>query len=191
MMKNILLFTLVLCLLSACSGDSSTEPETDAEFETATDFTINDVDDNPVSLSDFDGQVIVLNFFATWCGPCQTEMPQLDNNIWQVYKDQGVMVLGIDLQEDLGQVKLFAVNNSISFRLAIDPTGDVFRAYAGGDAVENVPYNVVIDKEKNIRYSQTGYSFLYRNNHVVAAGTYFIRLQANNLQQVQKISLIH
>ena len=51
------------------------------------------------------------------------------------------MVLGIDLQEDLGQVKLFAVNNSISFRLVIDPTGDVFRAYAGGDAVENVPYN--------------------------------------------------
>ena len=68
------------------------------------------------------------------------------------------MVLGIDLQEDLGQVKLFAVNNSISFRLAIDPTGDVFRAYAGGGAVENVPYNVVIDKEKNIRYSQTGYN---------------------------------
>ena len=68
------------------------------------------------------------------------------------------MVLGIDLQEDLGQVKLFAVNNSISFRLVIDPTGDVFRAYAGGDAVENVPYNVVIDKEKNIRYSQTGYN---------------------------------
>ena len=158
MMKKILLFTLVLFLLSACSGDSSTEPETDAEFETATDFTINDVDDNPVSLSDFDGQVIVLNFFATWCGPCQTEMPQLDNNIWQVYQDQGVMVLGIDLQEDLGQVKLFAVNNSISFRLAIDPTGDVFRAYAGGDAVENVPYNVVIDKEKHIRYSQTGYN---------------------------------
>ena len=157
-MKNIILPTLMLfLLLSGCSGDSSTEPDTEV-FELATDFTLNDVDDNPVSLSDFDGQVVVLNFFATWCGPCQDEMPQLDNNIWQVYKDQGVMVLGIDLQEDLGQVKLFAVNNSISFRLAIDPTGDVFRAYAGGDAVENVPYNVVIDKEKNIRYSQTGYN---------------------------------
>ncbi len=157
MMKSILLFTLVLCLLSACTGDSTIEPETE-KFEIATGFTLSDVDDNPVSLSDFDGQVVVLNFFATWCGPCQTEMPQLDNNIWQVYKDQGVMVLGIDLQEDLGQVKLFAVNNNISFRLAIDPTGDVFRAYAGGGAVENVPYNVVIDKEKNIRYSQTGYN---------------------------------
>ncbi len=68
------------------------------------------------------------------------------------------MVLGIDLLEDLGQVKLFAVNNGITFRLAIDTNGDVFRAYAGGDAVENVPYNVIIDKEKQIRYSQTGYN---------------------------------
>ncbi len=72
MMKNILLFTLVLCLLSACSGDSSTEPETDAEFETATDFTLNDVDDNPLSLSDFDGQVIVLNFLRPGAGPART-----------------------------------------------------------------------------------------------------------------------
>ena len=155
-MKKLSILAILILLQPACSKDSSTGPE--ENFETAADFTLTDVDNNKVSLSDFTNQVLVLNFFATWCGPCQDEMPQLDTNIWQAYKDQGVMVLGIDLLEDLGQVKLFAVNNGITFRLAIDPTGDVFRAYAGGDAVENVPYNVIIDKDKNIRYSQTGYN---------------------------------
>ena len=156
-MKNILLFlSAAFFIFTACSSDSSNGPE--ENFETAAEFTLTDVDNNTVSLSDFNNQVVVLNFFATWCGPCQDEMPQLDTNIWQAYKDQGVMVLGINLLEDLGQVKLFAVNNGITFRLAIDTTGDVFRAYAGGDGVENVPYNVIIDKDKTIRYSQTGYN---------------------------------
>ena len=155
-MKKLWFLAIFILLLTSCSNDSSTGPQ--ENFETAADFTLNDVDNNQVSLSDFSNQVLVLNFFATWCGPCQDEMPRLDTNIWQAYKDQGVMVLGIDLLEDLGQVKLFAVNNGVTFRLAIDDTGDVFRAYAGGDAVENVPYNVIIDKNKNIRYSQTGYN---------------------------------
>ncbi len=155
-MKNLWFLAILILILPSCSKDSSVGPE--ENFETAPDFTLNDVDNIQVSLSDFANQVLVLNFFATWCGPCQDEMPRLDTNIWQAYKDQGVMVLGIDLLEDLGQVKLFAVNNGVTFRLAIDDTGDVFRAYAGGDAVENVPYNVIIDKNKKIRYSQTGYN---------------------------------
>ena len=154
-MKNTSILFLLSIILAACSSESPNAPQDN--FETAADFTLTDVDNDSVSLSDFNGQVVVLNFFATWCAPCQDEMPQLDKNIWQAYKDKGVMVLGINLQEDLGQVKLFAVNNGISFRLSIDSTGDVFRAYAGGTDVANVPYNVIIDKEKKIRYSQTGY----------------------------------
>lgn len=64
----------------------------------------------------------------------------------------------IDLKEDLGPVKLFAVNNGITFPLAIDNTGEVFRAYVGGDDVTNAPYNVIIDQNQKIRYSQTGYN---------------------------------
>ena len=144
-------------IIWGCGGDSSEMPTT-PDLTSASDFALTDVDGSAHSLSGYRGRVIVLNFFATWCGPCQDEMPKLQANIWQSYRDRGVVVLGVDLQEDLGAVKLFGVNNGLTFPLAIDATGEVFRAYAGGDKVANVPYNVIIDKEGNVRYSQTGYS---------------------------------
>ncbi len=150
-----ILLILILAVFFACQGDSSQNPP--ENFQTAPAFTLTDVDGQVHSLEQYRGKVLVLNFFATWCGPCQDEMPQLEAHIWQAFKNQGLVVLGVDLKEDLGPVKLFAVNNNITFPLAIDQTGEVFRAYAGGDAVTNVPYNVIIDKNQKIRYSQTGY----------------------------------
>ena len=85
-------------------------------------------------------------------------MPQLESNVWQAYKDQDVVVIGIDLKEELGQVKLFQINQNLTFLLGIDMTGDVFRSFAGGDEVANVPYNVIIDQNMKIRFSQTGYN---------------------------------
>ncbi|MDP6039573.1 MAG: TlpA disulfide reductase family protein [Candidatus Latescibacteria bacterium] len=118
-----------LCLIS-CGNSTPQAPEDDAPL--ATEITLSDVDGEIRTLSSYRGQVVVLNFFATWCAPCQAEMPMLEANIWREYRDRGVAVLGVDLQEDLGLVKLFAVNNGLSFPLVIDDTGDVFRDYASG-----------------------------------------------------------
>lgn len=150
--RGIVILSLIVW---SCGGDAMpTTPDLDA----ASDFALADVDGAAHSLNGYRGRVVVLNFFATWCGPCQDEMPKLQVNIWQSFRDRGVVVLGVDLQEDLGTVKLFGVNNGLTFPLAIDATGEVFRNYAGGDKVANVPFNVIIDKNGNIRYSQTGYS---------------------------------
>ena len=150
-MSRWILIVLMAAFLGACGGDSPQAPE--AEFPLAPAFALNDVDGNPQALHSYRGKVVVLNFFATWCAPCQVEMPQLEAHIWQVYRDRGIVVLGIDLQEDLGQVKLYAVNNGLTFPLVIDPSGELFRDYAGG----SVPYNVVVDPEGQIRYAQAGY----------------------------------
>ena len=57
--------------------------------DTVEDFTLPDLDGNPVSLYDFQGDVILLNFFATWCPPCNDESPILEENFWQEYQDYG------------------------------------------------------------------------------------------------------
>ena len=85
-------------------------------------------------------------------------MPKLEKNIWKIYENQNVMVIGIDLIEDIGVVKLFAVNNLLTFRIVIDISGEIFAAYTGGSTVTNVPFNVIIDTNQKIRYSETGYN---------------------------------
>lgn len=67
--------------------------------EQAVDVTLQNLQGDSVSLADFKDKIIVLNFFATWCIPCRTAMPNLENNVWQIFKDQGVQVLGVDLGE--------------------------------------------------------------------------------------------
>ena len=155
-MRNTTLLAFTAVLLLSCGGKTPQEPEDG--FPTAAEIALTDVDGYPQILSSFKGKVVVLNFFATWCGPCQDEMPRLEANIWRVYRDRNLAVLGIDLQEDIGAVKLFAVNNGLTFPLAIDQSGAAFRAYAGGDAVTNVPFNVIIDRDQQIRYSRAGYN---------------------------------
>src|SRR5260221_494161 len=61
----------------------------------APDFTLTTFDGKTVRLSDLKGKVVVLNFWATWCGPCRAEAPQLQA-LWQKYKDRGVLFLGVD-----------------------------------------------------------------------------------------------
>jgi peroxiredoxin len=157
-MKNFITLLLALCLLALCSACTKESPTQSDNLKTAADFSLADPDGRTYKLSDYKGQVVVLNFFATWCAPCQDEMPKLNANIWQTYKSRHLVVLGISLKEDIGVVKLFAVNNGISFPLTIDATGSVFKAYAGGDAVTNVPFNVIVDKAQKIRYEKASYN---------------------------------
>lgn len=122
--------------------------------DTMADFTLLDVDGVPVSLYDFRGDIIVINFFATWCPGCNEEAQSLEHEIWQEYREDGVTVLAIDLQEQVAVVKPWIAAQGVTYRVLMAPNWTVFSRfpYAGG-----LPYNAIIDRDMVLRYGHVFY----------------------------------
>ncbi len=97
---------------------------------TAPDFTLKTSDGETYTLSDFRGQAVLVNLWATWCPPCRAEMPAIDK-MYQEYKDQGLIVLAIDMtyQDDPSAVVPFAKEYGLTFPVLLEETGDVASAY--------------------------------------------------------------
>ncbi|MDR2914209.1 MAG: TlpA family protein disulfide reductase, partial [Tannerella sp.] len=97
----------------------------------APDFTLQTTTGDEFKLSDMRGKVIMLQFTASWCGVCRKEMPFIESDIWQKYKDHPKFcLLGIDRDEPLEKVLEFAKQTGITYPVALDPGGDVFALYA-------------------------------------------------------------
>ena len=117
----------------------------------APDFTLADLDGNQVSLSDFRGKTVFINFWATWCPPCREEMPAIEA-LYQQYKDKDVVVLGVDILETEGEVRQFVEEGGYSWTFVIDTTGEVTASYG----VPAIPTSFFIDKEGVIRAVSIG-----------------------------------
>jgi thiol-disulfide isomerase/thioredoxin len=111
----------------------------------ASDFTLSNVDGAHVSLQQYQGKVIFLNFWATWCIPCREEMPALEK-LHQTYQGQDLVVLAINLKESPDQVKAFFEKHVLSFPSLIDPNGAVFRAYS----VTGMPTTYLVSRDGTI-----------------------------------------
>jgi len=96
----------------------------------------------PVRLSDLKGNIVLLNFWATWCVPCLEEMPSMDRLNRQM-QGKKFKVLAVDLQETADQVQQFAKNNRFSFELVLDPAGEISHHYG----VLRIPVSYIIDQK--------------------------------------------
>ena len=112
------------------------------------DFELVLQDSTKTSLSDLKGKVIMLQFTASWCGVCRKEMPHIENEIWKVYKDKGLVLIGIDRGEPLETVKAFAEKMKITYPLALDVDQSVFQLFALPKA--GVTRNILIDRKGKI-----------------------------------------
>ena len=119
----------------------------------APDFTLKNLDGQQVRLSDFKGKPVLMNFFATWCGPCRSEMPDLEA-AWQQYKDQGLTVLAVDLtnQDNVADVKAYVKELGLTFPAVLDETGSVAGLYKVGP----IPTSYFIDKNGLLSAVQVG-----------------------------------
>jgi len=112
----------------------------------ATNFTLKDLNNNDVSLFDFKGNIIVLNFWATWCPPCKAEIPDFVE-VYKTYKDKGVSFLGVSVDEDLNALKQFALDYNINYTVVVDNKN---ANIASKWNVTAIPTTYFIDKNGNI-----------------------------------------
>ena len=115
-------------------------------------FTLSTLSGKTASLSQFKGQVVMLNFWATWCGPCQQEMPLLDQ-MYKTYKAAGFTLLGISVDTDKAAVTGLLARRPVSFTVLLDPKNKVSSEYH----VEEMPSTILIDRKGDIRYVHRGY----------------------------------
>lgn len=114
----------------------------------APDFKINEAGGKSYKLSDLRGSIVMLQFTASWCSVCRTEMPHIEKDIWLAKKGSGLKVIGIDRDEPLDKVLKFKKDIGITYPLALDPGADIFGLYALKEA--GVTRNVVIDRSGRI-----------------------------------------
>jgi peroxiredoxin len=107
---------------------------------------------DPVSLSDLKGQVVLINFWASWCGPCRQEMPILEQ-MYRKYKAAGFTLLGINVEPKSGDAMSFLKATPVSFPILFDTQSKVSTLYE----VSGMPSTVIVDRKGNVRYVHHGY----------------------------------
>lgn len=166
-MRIILVITLIAVILgvSGCVRSFSAD-ELPAPGRTAPDFELKDLNGETVSLSSFRGRPVLLNFWASWCGPCRAEMPYLEDT----YRDpqwetRDLVVLAVNIQESRETVQEFVDLFGLTFPVVLDSDATVARRYN----VSGIPATYIIDKDGIIKDVRVG-AFISREHIDQALG---------------------
>ena len=147
-MKSLILFA---ALLVVSAGSIAKEKHVELSGPSK-DFTLKSNKGKNIRLSDLRGQVVMLNFWASWCGPCRQEMPLLDK-LSQRYGPAGFTLLSINTEEDVNEANGFLKDTPVTFPVLYDTTKKVSDMYK----VDAMPTTVLIDCDGNMNYLHRGY----------------------------------
>jgi thiol-disulfide isomerase/thioredoxin len=115
-------------------------------------FLLNSMAGKAVSLDSLKGQIVLVNFWASWCGPCRKEMPILEQ-LNRQYRGKGVTLVGVNVEPDSAAATDWLKATPVSFPILFDVDSKVSKLYQ----VEGMPNTVILDRKGNVRYIHRGY----------------------------------
>ena len=125
------------------------------DINKAPDFTLQALNDSSYTLSKMDGKVVLINFWATWCGPCRMEIPEF-NELHKSYHEKGLEILGISVSDNKKQLKNFAKSFVVDYPLLYGSARDMNNIMKDYGGVYAVPSSFLIGKEGSIIWSYPG-----------------------------------
>ena len=140
-----------IVILALCAG-FTTAASAKAVQAVAPDFTLKSQKGDNLKLSELRGKVILINFWASWCGPCRQEMPVL-NELYQRYRPLDFTILGVNVEQNSDNARSLLKDVSVSFPILFDNDNKVSKLYH----VKGMPSTVLVDRDGNIRYVHMGY----------------------------------
>lgn len=147
LVRSLALLACTLGLLAAGPAVASVKVQ-----QPAPDFTLRLAQGGNLKLSEQRGQVVLVNFWASWCGPCRVEMPHL-NRLHEKYRSAGVLLLGINIDDDPAHGAATAARWGVKFPVLLDADKAVSRRYDLGA----MPSTVLIDRDGRVRHLHRGY----------------------------------
>ena len=129
--------------------------------QVAPDFALKSSTGENLRLSEYRGNVVMINFWATWCGPCRQEMPLLDE-LYTRYERVGFSLLGVNIDDDSRRAMQMIEDLGVSFPVLFDARKEVSKLYE----VEAMPVTVLVDREGNVRYVHHGYKPGYEDKYL-------------------------
>ena len=135
----------------AAARNPTGRPPAAEQGRAAPDFHLEQLEGGTLRLSDLRGQVVILNFWATWCGPCRAEMPEFVR-LYEAERSRGLEIVAVDLQEPEEHVRNFADEFGMRFPTLFDRTGAVAQTYR----VQQLPVTFIIDRDGTVRATRYG-----------------------------------
>ena len=151
--------TIIALVFSAFAASSLAS--SGLEGQAAPDFALKSSNGENLRLSEYRGNVVMINFWATWCGPCRQEMPLLDE-LYNRYERVGFNLLGVNIDDDSSRAMRMVEELGVDFPVLFDAQKEVSKLYE----VEAMPVTVIVDRQGTVRYVHHGYKPGYEDKYL-------------------------